>query len=98
VYTTATAPVTITALPKIAGYGRFTDWEQVPAGPLESGSTLTFPADGSAWEIAFYGIPVPDPCETLRLELQSCLEDLSGKACLPIGKALQFCESTYGED
>jgi hypothetical protein len=96
--TTGTAPITITALPKIAGYGRFMDWQLVPDGPLESGSTLNFKPGSSAWEIAFYGIPVPDPCETLRLELQSCLEDLSGKACLPIGKALEFCESTYGED
>ncbi len=98
VYTTGTAAGTITALPKIAGYGRFTDWQQIPDGPLQSGSTLSFEAGGSAWEIAFYGIPVPDPCETLRVELQSCLADLPGKACLPIGKALQLCESTYGED
>lgn len=98
VYTTGTAPVSITAIPKIAGYGRFTDWQQVPDSPLQSGSTLTFKAGSSAWEIAFYGIPVPDPCETLRVELQSCLSELPGKACLPIGKALQFCESSYGED
>jgi hypothetical protein len=100
VYTTGTAPVTITAIPKISGYGRFTAWEEIalPPSPLATGSAFTVAADSSAWAIGFYGIPVPDPCETLRLELQSCLADLSGKACLPIGKALSTCESYYGEN
>jgi hypothetical protein len=100
VYTTGTEPVTITAIPKIVGYGRFTGWEEisVPPSPLATGSTLTVPADGSAWAIAFYGIPVPNPCATLQLELQSCLSDLPGKACIPIGKALQTCQAYYGEN
>ena len=100
VYTTGTAAVTITAKPKISGYGRFTGWEKIaiPPPPVATGSAFTVPADSSAWAIAFYGIPVPDPCEPLRAELESCLEDLSGKACLPIGKALSTCESYYGED
>jgi hypothetical protein len=46
----------------------------------------------TAWVVAFYG---PDPCQTLRNELQSCEEGLGegGKLnCAPIGKALQACE------
>lgn len=100
VYTTGSEAVTITAVPKISKYGRFTGWERIgfPPGPVTTGSAFTVPADSFAWAIGFYGIPVPDPCESLRVELQTCMEDLSGKACLPVGKALSTCESYYGED
>jgi hypothetical protein len=100
VYTTGTAPVTIDAVvPTIHYNGRFMDWEDIGLTlGLIPGSALTVAAGSSEWGIAFYGIPVPDPCETIRLELQSCLEDLPGKACLPLGHELALCEAYYGED
>jgi hypothetical protein len=48
----------------------------------------------TAFVVAFYG---PDPCQTLRNELNSCLEEGLGKACLPIGHALQICEQQNRE-
>jgi hypothetical protein len=49
------------------------------------------------WVVAFYG---PDPCETIRKELESCLEGdgEGGKLnCTPFGKELQACEVEYRE-
>jgi hypothetical protein len=46
----------------------------------------------TAYVVAFYG---PDPCQNLRNELESCLENdgQGGKLnCAPFGKALQECE------
>jgi hypothetical protein len=57
---------------------------QTPIGVVFN-ATLQDPA----YVVAFYG---PDPCQTLRNELASCLEDGLGKACLPIGHELQICE------
>lgn len=48
----------------------------------------------TAWVVAFYG---PDPCQALRNELNSCLEEGLGKACLPIGHELQICEQQNRE-
>jgi hypothetical protein len=48
----------------------------------------------TAYVVAFYG---PDPCQTLRNELASCLEEGLGKACLPIGHSLQICEELNRE-
>jgi hypothetical protein len=48
--------------------------------------------NSTAYAVAFYG---PDPCQTLRNELTSCLEGLGegGKLnCAPFSKALQACE------
>jgi hypothetical protein len=93
--TTVTPPSTIEALPKLPPYGEFKAWDALFHAPTTSSSlTLTEPGEVV---VGFYGYPDPDPCQPLRNELQACLSDGLGKACVPIGHSLQICENTYGE-
>jgi len=65
---------------------------QTPIGEVYDASQ-----NSSAWVVAFYG---PDPCQTQRNEVASCLEDdgEGGKLnCAPFGKALELCESQNRE-
>lgn len=94
--TSVTIPSTIEALPKLPPYGDFKAWEVLPLNPYTTSSSLNLTVPGQ-YVVAFYGYPDPDPCQPLRNELQACLEDGLGKACIPIGKTLEICENTYGE-
>jgi hypothetical protein len=68
--TTSASPVAITARPLIGGSGLFRSWLQFGNGSVAS-SVLTVPASGASFAIAFYGIPVPDPCDGLRTDLDN---------------------------
>jgi hypothetical protein len=71
----------------------FRYWQQLGASaPTPDGAVYAAVAGSTAWVVAFYG---PDPCQTIRAELQSCLEGdgEGGKLnCTPFGKELQECE------
>jgi hypothetical protein len=105
VATTGDSPVVITADTLIGGSGRFVSWMQFGDGTV-SGLTLTVPANRGAQAIAFYGIPVPDPCAGIRAEISALTASLSGE--IPPSKAvlqeldrlvgqLVSCEQQYGE-
>lgn len=76
----------------------FRYWQQLgtaAASPI--GSVFSAGENTSPIIVAFYG---PDPCQTLRNELQSCLEEdgEGGKMnCTGLGKALQECEAQNRE-
>ena len=68
-----------------------------PTPPTPIGTVFQAAANTSPLVVAFYG---PDPCQTLRNELASCLagDGEGGKLnCAPIGKALAVCEQEYRE-
>jgi hypothetical protein len=82
----------------------FRYWQTVPY-PQTTPPTLPTPigvvfqaaANATSWVVAFYG---PDPCQTLRNELASCLagDGEGGKLnCAPFGKALAVCEQEHRE-
>lgn len=93
--TSVTTPSTIEAVPKLPPYGDFKAWD-VLFSPYTTSSSLELTAPGQ-YVVGFYGYPDPDPCQTLRNELQACLADGLGTACIPIGKSVQMCQNTYGE-
>lgn len=102
--TASDQPVIITASSLIVGFGRFNSWLQFFGNGIVTGPTLTVPAGGVSEAIAFYSIPVPDPCENLRLELANF--DCSGTGLTlaecerirkDLQKQLQECERQYGE-
>ena len=71
----------------------FRYWQQLGT-TIETPIGVVFNATkkDTAYVVAFYG---PDPCQNLRNELESCLENdgQGGKLnCAPFGKALQLCE------
>jgi len=73
----------------------FRFWQQLgTTAETPIGVVLSATKNDTNWFVAFYG---PDPCQTLRNELQSCLEEGLGKACLPIGHSLQICEENNRE-
>jgi hypothetical protein len=103
--------VVITADTVISGFGRFKSW--MPIGASQGTTvnnaqrTLRVPAKGGAQAIAFYGIPVPDPCATIRAELSNLNNSCLGGE-VPINPActaelntlrgeLLSCEKLYGE-
>ncbi len=75
-------------------------WQQLPVlGETPIGIVYDAAQNtvSDTYAIAFYG---PDPCQTLRNELASCLagDGEGGKLnCAPFGKALQACEVEYRE-
>jgi hypothetical protein len=104
--TVVTPPTTITALPQIIGYGNFKDWDVLGLGSTLSSSSSLSVTEAGEVVLAFYGIPDPDPCASLRneyaVEFESCVGDgVSVKACQALvhGLALQVekCEATNGE-
>jgi hypothetical protein len=98
------AEVVITAEPLIVGFGKFiSPWLQLGGDGIVNGSALTVPSGGNSSAIAFYGIPVPDPCAGLR----TALEDLSPgdfnspaayvAAVKEATEQLRVCEQANGE-
>jgi hypothetical protein len=66
----------------------FRYWQQLgTTTETPIGVVFNASAGDTAYVVAFYG---PDPCQTLRNELNSCLEE--HLKCGAIGKALQICE------
>jgi hypothetical protein len=100
--TKSSSPVEITALRKISGYGLFTSWLQLGGGTVQ-GDVLTVPANGACEAIAFFGIPVPDPCQGLRDEMNDFNESdfpspaAAKAAFLRLEEQLRACEQEYGE-
>jgi hypothetical protein len=100
--TSSSSPVAITASSLIAGDGVFNSWLQFGTGSI-SKNVLTVPAKGSSLAIAFFGIPVPDPCLSIRNQLAnlnpSDFPNLAAykAALMALGKELQICEEKWGE-
>jgi hypothetical protein len=96
-------PVVITAADVIAGFGRFSSWLQLSGDGTVNGATLTVPAGGSSVAVAFYSIPVPDPCQGIRDELESLSPGDFGtlgeyeRAAAYFRAQLKECEEKYGE-
>ena len=96
-------PVSITAAALIAGAGRFSSWLQLSGSGTVSGATLSVPAGGSSVAVAFYSIPVPDPCQAIRDQLEyltpadfDTLTEYERAAAYFRGQ-LKECEQKYGE-
>ena len=85
-------------------------WRGAPTGWLQlfsnggtvNGTTLTVPAGGSSVAVAFYSIPVPDPCQGIRDQLQylspgdfETLTEYERAAAYFRGQ-LKECEQKYG--
>lgn len=96
-------PVVITAVGLIAGAGRFSSWLQLSGNGTVNGATLTVPAGGSSVAVAFYSIPVPDPCQEIRDQLESLspgdFDTLAEyeRAAASFRAQLKECEEKYGE-
>jgi hypothetical protein len=101
--TASSQPVTITAAKLIAGAGRFGSWLQLSGDGTVSGATLTVPAGGSSVAVAFYSIPVPDPCQPIRDQLAYLSpQDFAtlteyDRAAAYFQRQLKECEQKYGE-
>jgi hypothetical protein len=67
---TAAGPVVMTAVDLVAGFGRLSSWLQFSGNGTVNGAALTVPADGASEAIAIYAIPVPDPCQEIRDQLE----------------------------
>lgn len=95
-------PVAITALAKFPPEGRFVRWLQFGNGSVAA-DVLTVPAQGASFAIAFFGIPVPDPCQSIRDQLDNLSPGdfptpAAYKAALEaLVKQLRLCEEKYGE-
>ena len=68
--TTGSGSVAITALAKMAPYGLFLKWLQFENGSI-SDDVLTVPASGAFLAIAFFGIAIPDPCQSIRTQMEN---------------------------
>ena len=96
-------PVIITAAELIGGYGRFSSWLQFYGNGTVSGSVLTVPAGGASAAIAFYSIPIPDPCQEIRDQLDNLspgdFQTLAEyeRAASHFRQQLKECETKYGE-
>ena len=96
-------PVVITDARLIAGAGRFSSWLQLSGDGSVDGAALTVPAGGSSVAVAFYSIPVPDPCQDIRDQLEylspgdfnSAIE--YERAAAYFRGQLKECEQKYGE-
>jgi hypothetical protein len=99
-----TDPVMVGAPPLIEGYGRFTEWLPWFENNVSiTGPVLNVAAGGSIAAVAFYGIPVPDPCQDAREALENftpegypTLADAK-KAFAELKAQLLACEKQYGE-
>jgi hypothetical protein len=99
------SPVGITAVPLVTPYGKFKEWFQLWGELAISGSnrTMTAPANSGNGAVAFYAIPVPDPCQDIRdlyqsinrLDFQTEAEYVAAKKKL--FEQLVACEEKYGE-
>jgi hypothetical protein len=92
-----------TAADLVAGFGRFSSWLQFYGNGTVNGATLTVPADGASEAIAIYSIPVPDPCQEIRDQLEylspgdfRTLGEYERARSYSIGQLLE-CEKKYGE-
>jgi hypothetical protein len=95
--------VVITAEPVIGGFGRFAEWLEFSEGTAAA-ATLSVPAhsqDQAA--IAFYSIPVPDPCAEIRGQLRTIspadfpnIQDFE-RVVRALEQQLLACESQFGE-
>lgn len=100
--TVGTSPVALTALAEMVPYGLFLRWVQFGDGTI-SADVLNVPPSGASMAIAFFGVPVPDPCQTYRdqmaaLEPGDFPTEAAYKAALEVlGKELLACEEKYGE-
>ena len=102
--TASDQPVIITAASLIGGDGLFNKWLPfLGNGTVKGPTTLTVPANGLSEAIAFYLIPVPDPCQNLRDELNNidCSQFKEPGECtrliVALTKQLLECERQYGE-
>jgi len=103
---TSKNPVKIFALDKITGYGLYNSWFQ----SCSKGTTvdnkkrlLEVPSNGYGFAIAFYGIPVPDPCQGAREAYENYVPDpgtppnVVHAERLTLWGKLNACEVTNGE-
>jgi hypothetical protein len=100
---TAMSAVQILAKTQIGGFGRWKSWVQFGGNVMIAGSTISAPLKGGGQAIAFYGVPVPDPCADLKAQLASLnpadfptfqgFED----AARELGQQIRSCERAYGE-
>lgn len=103
--TTSPDPVVVTAPILIGGDGRFNQWlpYSESSGSSVNGRVLTVPANGAIEAIAFYGIPVPDPCQYFRDTLSNinCSDFPTPADCeraiSSLLSQLIACERQYGE-
>ena len=101
--TASSQPVVITAARLITGAGRFGSWLQLSGDGTVNGATLTVPAGGSSVAVAFYSIPVPDPCQPIRDQLEylspADFDTLTEyeRATAYFQGQLKECEQKYGE-
>jgi hypothetical protein len=101
--TASSQPAVITAAALITGTGRFSSWLQLSGDGTVNGATLTVPADGSSVAVAFYSIPVPDPCQPIRDQLEylspAAFNTLTEyeRAAAYFHRQLKECEQKYGE-
>jgi hypothetical protein len=101
--TTSPDPVVVTAPKLIGGDGMFKSWFEFSGNGKVKAAVLTVPAKGSSAAIAFYGIPVPDPCESIRTQLDNLSPGdfptpaAYEKAARALAGELRLCEQKYGE-
>lgn len=106
--TTSPDPVVVTAPAVIVGYGRFNQWLPFLEPPVDdppvNDPVLTVPANGAVVAIASYGIPVPDPCQVYRDELENidCNDFPTVQDCVKYSNSIRVkligCEKQYGEN
>jgi hypothetical protein len=103
VSTASSQPTVITATRLITGAGRFGTWLQLSGDGTVNGATLAVPAGGSSVAVAFYSIPVPDPCQAIRDRLEylspADFDTLTEyeRATAYFQGQLKECEQKYGE-
>jgi hypothetical protein len=101
--TASSQPTVITAAALITGAGRFRSWHQLSGNATVHGATLTVPAGGSSVAVAFYAIPVPDPCQPIRDQLNYLhpadfdTPTEYDRAAAYFRGQLKECEQKYGE-
>ncbi len=92
----------ITAIANMPSYGLFLKWLQFGDGSIAS-PVLTVPASGASLAIAYFDIPIPDPCQSIRTELDSLSPaDLPTPAAYEaavkaLARELLACEQKNGE-
>lgn len=100
--TTSQTSVAISARTSIGGDGLFHNWLNFGSGSVAS-STLTVPYQGASTAVAFFGIPVPDPCASIRTQLDNLNPGdfptllAYQRALRQLTSQLRACELQYGE-
>ncbi len=101
--TSSASPVVVTAPKVIGGDGLFRSWLEFGGDGKIDGAKLTVPSKGSTASIAFFAIPVPDPCESIREDLENLSPgDFPTLAAYEAARRamagqLHACEVKYGE-